>query len=318
MNREESNNSNQDYLSIDLIEFGKLIWRGKVILAAAILASVAISIVYLLSQPSVYRVEAVLALAETQEVRSATSSLLNQVGAIRAIGGLRSFGTAADPRGQSLAILRSRAFINSFLKEHNLIPSVLAGISGNSPRSSAIDSTLYDETNENWLIDFEGGQGNNPSDWQIYSRFKEVLEVVQDVETGLITIRIDWYDPFRAKQWLSWMISDINDHMRQADLQEAEESIDFLQNQISKTQLIEMRNVFYNLIESQTQVVMLADVRDGYAFRVIDPPIIFDDRVRPNRSVILLIGLVLGSIFGVLLLLIIHAMKFGISVTKPD
>lgn len=47
---------------------------------------------------------------------------------------------------------------------------------------------------------------------------------------------------------------------------------------------------------------MLANVRDEYAFKVIDPAVMpeYRDIVRPRRALMLALGLVMGSLFGMM------------------
>ena len=59
---------------------------------------------------------------------------------------------------------------------------------------------------------------------------------------------------------------------------------------------MEMQRVFYQLIESQTRIVMLADVRDEYVFQIIDLAVEPDRKIAPNRSRIVMLGALLGVI----------------------
>jgi len=64
--------------------------------------------------------------------------------------------------------------------------------------------------------------------------------------------------------------------------------------------------VFYDLIESQTRVSMLADVRDEYVFQVVDPAMVPDEKVAPRRSLIAVLGTLLGGMLGVVIVLVRH------------
>lgn len=91
-----------------------------------------------------------------------------------------------------------------------------------------------------------------------------------------------------------WLVQDINVVFKHQDLSEATSAISYLQQQLETTQLVEMQRVFYQLIESQTRTVMLADVREEYVFRVVDPAFVPEQKVRPRRSVICIVGTMLG------------------------
>ena len=61
---------------------------------------------------------------------------------------------------------------------------------------------------------------------------------------------------------------------------EANSAIEYLRKQLESTQLVEMQRVFYDLIESQTRISMLADVREEYVFQVVDPAVVPDEKLR--------------------------------------
>ena len=46
------------------------------------------------------------------------------------------------------------------------------------------------------------------------------------------------------------------------DASEANGAIEYLRRQLEQTQLVDMQRLFYQLIESQARITMLADVRD--------------------------------------------------------
>ena len=64
-----------------------------------------------------------------------------------------------------------------------------------------------------------------------------------------------------AERWVNTLIRSINQEVKQKDLTDAISAIEYLRKQLESTQLVEMQRVFYDLIESQTRISMLADVR---------------------------------------------------------
>ena len=64
--------------------------------------------------------------------------------------------------------------------------------------------------------------------------------------------------------------------------------------------------MFYELIQSQTEKVMLAEVRPQYVFKVIDPAIPPEHRSKPNRWFICLLGILCGGFLSVAGVLMSH------------
>ena len=55
-----------------------------------------------------------------------------------------------------------------------------------------------------------------------------------------------------------------------------------------------------NLLENQLQTLMLASSNDDYVYKIIDSPIVAEQKIEPSRAVICILGTFLGFIFGIL------------------
>ena len=67
-----------------------------------------------------------------------------------------------------------------------------------------------------------------------------------------------------------------------------------------------MREVFYTIIEEQTKNKMVAEVSPEYVFVAVSPSMIPEEKSKPRRAVICIIGTLLGAMLGILLVLIKH------------
>ena len=85
---------------------------------------------------------------------------------------------------------------------------------------------------------------------------------------------------------------------------EAQQSIDYLTDQLEKTQIVALEQVFYTLIEEQTKTIMLANSRPEYVFKTIDPAIVPEQKSGPKRALICILGVLLGGMFSVMIVLI--------------
>ena len=117
---------------------------------------------------------------------------------------------------------------------------------------------------------------------------------------------IEHYSPFIAKQWLDWIILEINDLSRNDDMEQAEKSIKYLKDEIRVTNLTEIKEGISELIQSQVEKIMLAKVTPEYLFKIIDPPYVSEIKSGPSRALICILGFLLGLISGVLFVIIRH------------
>ena len=134
----------------------------------------------------------------------------------------------------------------------------------------------------------------------------QILNVTEDDETGFVSVSIEHLSPLIASEWVTWLINDLNREMMLEAVAEAQQSIDYLTDQLEKTQLVSLEQVFYTLIEEQTKTLMLANSRFEYLFKTIDPPIVPERKIGPSRALICVLGTFLGGMLSMLGLLIYH------------
>jgi hypothetical protein len=91
--------------------------------------------------------------------------------------------------------------------------------------------------------------------------------------------------------------------MQNRAITEANESLGFLERELSTTTIVDTRDAIGRLIESQVNQRMLANVTEEYALRVVDealPPDI-DDPVRPQRLFLAAISGAVGLMVAILI-----------------
>ena len=96
--------------------------------------------------------------------------------------------------------------------------------------------------------------------------------------------------------WAKNLVDLANRRLRETAINQATRSIAYLQAELNRTDIVEVRQAIFAVMEQQMQEVMLANVQEEYAFAVIDPPVVpeTDDFVRPRRFLVLIFGLFAG------------------------
>ncbi|MUH71352.1 hypothetical protein [Psychrosphaera haliotis] len=100
--------------------------------------------------------------------------------------------------------------------------------------------------------------------------------------------------------------NDINEYFRAQDKKQALDSINFIERKIESTANSQMREVFYNMIESHTQKIMMTEINDEYLLKTLIPAKVSEptEKSKPKRSIIVIISFILGGILGTVLVLI--------------
>ena len=294
------------------------LWQKKFTVIAFTVAFSILGVVTSINKPNIYRAEALLAPSSEGGDGGGIASLASQYGGLASLAGVSLSGGASEME-QTLAILESREFITLFLAKHNLYVPLFATKAGGllSP-GLKIKDDVYDEKDGAWLINEETGLSNKPSPWDGYKSFGSKLSVSKNKKNGLIKISIEWYDPQQAKQWVDWLVFDLNNRIRDKDLLDAKKSIDFLKSSLEETSVLGFRDVFYNLIENQTKTMMLAKVREEYVLKTIDPAVVPQEKIGPIRSTFCIMVTILGLFLGIAFVILksLYKSKYGQSVNQ--
>ncbi|MBA6335663.1 LPS O-antigen length regulator [Colwellia sp. BRX8-7] len=309
----EKNNPDDE---IDLAELWRAIWSGKLLIIVISFIFAVSSIAVALSKPDIYKASILLAPASSDSA-GGMGALAGQFGGLASLAGISLGGGGIDKTALALEIIKSRAFLETFITKHELLVPLMASENWDRATDSlVINKELYDSKNKKWLREASYPKKSEPSSWEAYQELLKLLSITQDKATSLVTIDVGFYSPEVAKQWLIWLVSDVNDFMREKDEKEAQSSIDYLTKQLEKTEVSAMETVFYQLIEEQTKNMMLTKVSAEYVLKTIDPAQVPEKKSGPKRALIVVLGTMLGGILSVLIVLIRHFTKNNKS-TKP-
>ncbi|TOG45030.1 LPS O-antigen length regulator [Vibrio parahaemolyticus] len=290
---------------IDLRELFKALWKGKWIIIATTFIFAIGSVLYALSLPNIYKADALLAPAESSN-GGGLSKMAGQLGGLAALAGVNLGGSESYQTELAVQVMKSRQFIEMFIKKHNLLVPLMAAKGWDLANNKLIlDDEVYNSGTSVWLRKPDGLRGAKPTAQEAFEVFrKEVLNISQDKDSGLYTVSVKHYSPYVAQQWVNWLIKDINKVMRERTIAETSQNLTYLNTQLEKTSVTDMQSTFYKLIEEQTKSLMLAEVQEEFIFKVVDPAVVPELKDGPKRTLICLLGLILGlivSVGGVLL-----------------
>ncbi|KGJ90188.1 Wzz/FepE/Etk N-terminal domain-containing protein [Thalassotalea sp. ND16A] len=292
---------------IDLKELWTALWAGKWLIIAITIIFAAASVAYAIYQPNIYKASTVLAPAGDSG-SGGLSKLAGQFGGLASLAGISLGGGSADQTGIALEVLKSRVFTEQFIERHQLLVPLMAAKNWDQISNELqYKPDVYDVSTKEWVRKASFPKTSKPSSWEAFERFRELVTVSQIKETGMVIISIEYYSPIIAKQWLTYLVQDLNEQMRTKDQQEAKNSIDFLNEKLENNLLAsDMQSIFYQLIEEQTKTMMLTEVSKEYVFKTIDPPNAPEDKEKPKRAIISIFGTILGGMFALLFVLVRH------------
>ncbi|WP_417762074.1 Wzz/FepE/Etk N-terminal domain-containing protein [Shewanella sp.] len=292
---------------IDLRELASVLWAGKKLIIAITFVFACASVAIALLMPNIYKSEALLAPAEEQQ-NGGLAGLAGQFGGLASMAGINLGSSAGtDKTALAIEVMKSRKFTSAFIQKHHILPDLMAVDKWSlSDNKISYDSEVYDSNSEQWLRDVTPPKQPKPSMQEAYKEFSKIFSVSSDKESGLVTVAIEHKSPYVAKQWVDWLVADINDVMRQRDVKEAKRSAEYLEKQIEQTNVADIRTVLYKLVEEQAKTIMFAEVRDEYVFKTVDPAVAAEQKFKPKRALICVLGTLLGGMLAIFVVLIRH------------
>lgn len=278
---------------IDLKALFKIFFHEKILILAITFIAAAISVIYALSLPNLYKADSILAPNTVGQPLAELKSLSSLVGVNNV--------NEIDETARALEIIISRQFLSNFVKNHDIAPELFAMTAWDEKNKKPIfDLDIYNIEKKEWLREKQGLGESAPNNFEIHEWFLKILSVEQDQDTGFIKISIETVSPEYSHQWLIWLIHDINETIRDKKVKEMQKSIAYLEDKAQKTQVSEVRSIFFHLIQEKVQKALFAETRDEYILQTIDPALVPQKKSGPSRAIICILGTFIGGIFGLI------------------
>jgi uncharacterized protein involved in exopolysaccharide biosynthesis len=255
--------------------------RNWVVIATAALLGAIAAFSASFFMTKVYRGEVLL--AAVHDDSSPLKSAMSGIGAIASLAGM-DVGKMDDQTPEFIATLSSRVLVEQFIADNNLLPLLFA--------------KRWDPERKSWRAGMK--VPTLQDGFLVFS--KGMLSVVEDKQTQLITVRVDWKDPVLAAKWANELVDRVNQLARQRAMHDTEVSVNYLNRELATTQAVEIRQSIFSVLETEINKRMMAATRADFAFRVIDPAQAAEPNhfVRPIPLLLAGIGLFCGGLLGAL------------------
>lgn len=276
----------RDLKEVSLRDVWNILWRGKwTIISLTSLFAVA-SVFYALAASEWYRAEVLLAPAEARS----TPSFGGQLSGLAALAGVSVGG---GETAEAVATLKSRELARDFIDANSLIHVIL--------------HEAWDESSQTWKAD--GGSDLPDIRDAVESFHDRILKVRQDRESGLVSVAMEWTDPSVVASWANDFVRFANDRIRRRALEQAEANVAYLRDELAATSVVTLQQSVGRLLETEMQKLMLARGNEEFAFRTVDVAEVPKKRIRPRRTMMVVIGTLLGGMCSVMLVLVLHGSR---------
>jgi capsular polysaccharide biosynthesis protein len=99
----------------------------------------------------------------------------------------------------------------------------------------------------------------------------------------------------------NYLLETLNDHLTGEAKRVTKINKDYLEDQLAKNSDLFIRQKIYNLIADQVEMMTMAEVKENFAFKVLDPPMVPDQKSKPKRTLMVILSLFVSLFVGVFL-----------------
>ena len=280
-----------DDVEISLYDVWRVLTRYRALVIGITLLAGLLSYLAVMLMPPVYRAEVLLAPVTDLDEGDRYLAPFKDFGNIAALAGINL--DRQDRKSESIATLESRNFTDRFIQDNKL--------------DKLLFSELWDEQQKRWAV---SDAADIPTSGDAYKLFDEgIRHIREDRSTGMVVLSIEWNDPEVAAQWANDLVSSVNATLRQQAVEASNKAIAYLQDQLGQTSVVELQQVLHRLIEVEMKKIILANIHEEFAFKVIDSAAVPEEPFKPKVALTVILSTAIGMMLGIILALILNAVR---------
>jgi uncharacterized protein involved in exopolysaccharide biosynthesis len=266
--------------SIDLLEIIAYVYKKRSLIAACTSAAFLVGLLYSLLLHPIYRAEAVISPNETKSGigLGGASSIMAQFGQMGGLATQLGFG---NPNLNRLEIVaKSRELAQLVIEKNKLLPELYPG--------------LWDHSQNIW-------KKKAPSEALLLRDANEtlrngMLKVTAEANDNTLVIAVESENPGLCKRIVDGYLDALNDRIHQTIEEESAGNKEYLDGQLLRTLDPALKEKIQNLAAYEIEKAMLVSRE---SFEILEHPILPWKKVRPRRSLIVLVALLVGFSFSV-------------------
>jgi uncharacterized protein involved in exopolysaccharide biosynthesis len=254
---------------VDLLDYVRVLLNNKKLICCVVFVVVAATVVISLLMTPIFESTAVIAPPNRVSEPTGMMAVAQQFGINAPVNASVS---------ELSHIVKSNILKEKIIKKYNLLPLLLKG------------KIPKDMTEEQKL-------------WEGIRSMDRILKVDPSQKDNSIRVSADFSDPRIATDILIYALTELTEHVSGESRRVAETNRKYLEMTIDKTTDPFIRARVYSLIAQQIEISTMAEVKENFAYRVLDPPRVPDRRIKPKRSKMVIISFFASWVLAVIVVL---------------
>jgi uncharacterized protein involved in exopolysaccharide biosynthesis len=255
-----------DHDGIDFYHCGQVIWKRRKMIGSMMVAAVVTMIILSFLMTDIYQAKAVISPVTGRDSGTNTAGLSALA---QQLGGFPGVPSSSQANASEIvSLLNSNILRRKIIEQYNLMPLLFYG--------------QWDQERRIWKQEYSvlGMKPFKfikiPDIWDALRLLEENVKINRNIKDNTITVTVDFHDPKLAALIADYYLVTLTNYMSS-----------------------EVKQKTYNLIAQQIENGMMAEVKENFAFKIIDPPMMPDKKIKPRRSVIALLSLVISLLSGI-------------------
>jgi LPS O-antigen subunit length determinant protein (WzzB/FepE family) len=305
MNNVPSDQLNNNYADeIDLRELFHVLWDKRFYIGVITSIFSLISIIYALMLPNIYQSQAVMMPMEDNQ---GMSEMLGQYSGMASLAGISLPSESGSKAQEAIARIQSFEFFSHSFLPYIKLEDLMAVKKWNQPSNTlTYDASDFNSKSRQWVRKAKPPRSIIPSSQEAYEEYSEIMSIYEDKKTSFITLSVEHKSPVIAQRWVEIMMDQIDQVMRDQDRKMAQQSIEYLNTLVPNVNYEEIKKGLASLQQEQMKRLMMVEANENYIFKVLDSPIVPEMKVKPKRSLIVILGTMLGLLLSSLGVLAFH------------
>jgi uncharacterized protein involved in exopolysaccharide biosynthesis len=304
---------------INLLELWQVVWKRRKFIAYFTVIVVVLMAIYSLTMVNIYESKAVITPVESKGGGGGgMAAALAVMGG--GLGGMIGLPESASST-EIILLLNSNILREKIIKEYNLLPVLF--------------SKQWDEEKKTWKKE-GGGFSLNPLSWisKLISMAKpadkkktdkkepgvpdmwdglralqDLVQITSNAKEKSITISTQFDDPEIAARLAGYFVAALNDHMSKEARRVAAINKKYLEEQLPLNADPLIKQKIYTMIAQQVETAMMAEVKENFSFKVIDPPLVPDKKIKPKRAQMVVLSFVVALFLAVFIVFFLEYLE---------
>lgn len=292
---------------IDLLALARTICKGKKLIVCIVAIFTFATAVLSLFMTNTYTVEAVIKPVSTEKGGGKLASLASQFGGLATLAGIAMPGTSTS--AELVKLLESNVIRKNIIEKYNLLPVLF-------PKR-------WDEEKKTWkkksfanlnplvLINklrpidpnMPKKEPGVPDIWDGIRELDKDVKINYNMKEDIVTVTVSFRNPEMAEKIANYFITELGDLISSEAKRIAVVNKEYLEKQLLETNDNLVQQKIYSLIAEKIETMMMAEVKEGFAFKVLDPPMAPDKKSKPKRAQMVIVAFMVSFFLGIFITL---------------